>query len=109
MDNATIAREISRQIGNRAFCMMGSTEKFIDGPGLIFNVRGSKTTTKIKVTLAASDTYTVTFYKIGRAPAYKIEPREFPGVYSDNLKNLIENETGSTSNCPADPSTPSES
>jgi hypothetical protein len=95
MDHASIAQEIARQIGPQAFFLLGTTQRHIDddAPGLVFNVRGSKTCTKIWVRLD-DDTYTVTFFKIGRAPSFKITSQEFAGIYCDMLHDLIEENTG---------------
>jgi len=94
MDYASIAQEIARQIGPQAFFLLGTTQRHIDGPGLVFNVRGSKTCTKIRVRLDPDDTYTVTFFKIGRPPSFKITSREFTGIYADMLHDLIKSHTG---------------
>jgi hypothetical protein len=91
----TVAKEIARQIGGLAFRMMGTTTKVGDATSLLFDVRGSRTANKVRVTLEASDTYTVTSYKVGRAPAcdFKVVA-EASDVYDDNLRDVIEAQTG---------------
>lgn len=89
-----VAEEIARQIGGRAFFMMGTTQKNIDGPGLTFNVKGSKAWNKIRVRLDADDTYNILFLKIGRAPSFKMTSKNYQGFMADDLHRIIEQETG---------------
>ena len=70
--NLQIAQTIADQIGARAFQMLGTRQKFADGPGLLFDIRGSRRWNKIRVELDPQDTYTVTFYKQGGAPEFKV-------------------------------------
>ena len=92
-----IAREIARQIGNEAFMLMGSTggTMLADVDSLTFGVKGSGRVNRIRVKLDPSDTYTLTFYKIGRAPKCSVaKVDEIKGVYVDMLHDLIEAGTG---------------
>lgn len=60
----TVANEINRQIGTRAFFMMGAQNKSGSSDSLSFKIRGSRQFTHIRIKLELDDTYTVTFYKI---------------------------------------------
>ena len=74
--------------------MLGTKLFMGDANSLMFDIRGCKTINKIRVTLAADDTYTVTFYKIARGglSVATIATRE--GIYNDMLHAVIESETG---------------
>lgn len=94
----SVATEIARQIGSRAFMMMGTKgDKFGDKDALVFKVRGSKRVNKIRVRLDPSDTYTVTFWKLGPAPYFEVDVvEEMEGVYFDMLHDVISRVTGLT-------------
>jgi hypothetical protein len=95
MTDMTIANEIDRQIGRRAFLMMGTTQKVADTRSLTFNVRGSSRCNRVIVSLSGDDTYTLEFLKIGRAPAFKIKTSGLLcGIYVNQLHDAIERETG---------------
>lgn len=87
-----VANEIARQIGNKAFAMMGTKNKLGDDNSLLFDIRGCSKFNKIRVTLDAMDTYTVRFIKVGRGGIVRDESLEM--VYADNLKAIIESKTG---------------
>lgn len=97
-EDRRVVQTIARQIGDRAFQMMGTNSKMYDGPALIFNVRArnEKGVNKIKVHYDRGvDTYTVTFWKIGRAPRFDVTVvKEIGGVYADGLHQVIEMTTG---------------
>jgi uncharacterized protein YxjI len=59
-----VANEIQRQIGNRAFVMMGAINLMGDEKSLTFKIAGCKTISHIRVTLdALTDTYRIEFIK----------------------------------------------
>jgi hypothetical protein len=91
--DTTVGREIERQIGPKAFAMMGTgNQKWIDHNCLIFDIKGCRKWRKIRVTLDADDTYTVAFFQIDRA--CRVTSKEVRGVYCDMLHQIIEAETG---------------
>jgi hypothetical protein len=93
--DTTVANEIARQIGRRAFAMLGTTMKVGDGDSLLFNVRGSTLANKVRVRLDASDTYTVISYKATPSPVCDfVVIAETAGVYDDVLHATIEHHTG---------------
>jgi hypothetical protein len=95
MTDMTIANEIASQIGHKAFFMMGTTCKFGDERSLTFNFKGCREWNKVSVILAGDDTYTVEFFKIGRAPKFAWKSSgPIEGVYCDGLHELIERRTG---------------
>jgi hypothetical protein len=96
-----VANTIAKQIGGRAFFMMGTQHKTGTAKSLIFNVRGSPLhVTKIVVTLDDSDTYTVEFWKApvsARAIIHGKQPvklSEDSDIYAENLHAIIAKGTG---------------
>lgn len=93
----SIANEIAKQIGNKAFTMMGASNLVDTGEGLQFKIgRNPKSITHVTIKLEeASDTYKVEFIRLGRAPSYKITTfGEFEDVHAGQLRELIEQNTG---------------
>lgn len=87
-----VANTIKDQIGSRALFMMGAQNLTGSHNALSFKIRGSKLATHIRVTLDASDTYTVEFLKIRGTNIQK--PATVCGVYAESLKLTIETHTG---------------
>jgi hypothetical protein len=94
----TVATTILAQLGGagRLSAMIGAYNFMSDGPALIFKFRAqaSKGIKAIKVTLDPSDTYTVRFWRIGNRGLNVQQVAEHSDVYADNLKTVIEYETG---------------
>lgn len=88
----TTAETISSQIGRQAFAMLGAKNLVASGDALQFAIQGCKKINRIRVALAADDTYTVTFYKVGKFDWATV--REVEMVYADGLHTVIETETG---------------
>ena len=88
----TIAATIQSQLGHRTFAMMGAFNFLDHGDALGFRFKGSRKANHVKVTLAADDTYTLTFNKI-RGYDFK-EVATVAGVYASNLHAVIESTTG---------------
>ena len=94
---AEIATTIRQQIGGPACVMIGAKNFSFDKDGsLTFKIgRNAKKVTHIKVALDPSDTYTMTFTKVGRAPKYTIvDLATVSDVYCDQLRPMIEAHTG---------------
>jgi hypothetical protein len=89
-----VAQTIKDQIGHKAFVMMGTTDYIADTNALVFNIRGCRQWKKIKVELTPDDPYTVTFYKIGRAPGFRLSEKSVAGVFVSDLHRIISEETG---------------
>ena len=90
----TVSDTIVKQIGGKAFYMMGAKNSLIKGKDSIqFDIKNCKKWRRIVVRLV-NDTYTVAFYKMGKAPDFRITTKEVSGVYADSLHFVIENETG---------------
>ena len=91
-----VAKEIQRQIGEGALYMMGAKDLIGGDDYLTWKIgRNAKGVTHIKVTLDPTDTYTVEFIKVGRAPKFDVRTlAEHSMVYFDQLHKLIESETG---------------
>lgn len=97
MTDMTVANTILAQLGGPKFRAMTGAKHFVgDKDTLSFQLpaRFAKDgINAVRVKLDASDTYTVTFLKIGRN--YKhTTVREVEGVYADSLQNVFENTTG---------------
>ena len=91
-NDLTVANEIYRQIGKKAFFMLGAKNFIGDKDSLSFKIRGSKAVSHIKIKLNSMDLYDVTFYKIV-GDEIKNE-KTVPGLYFDMLHDTIEEETG---------------
>ncbi len=104
MTDMTIAKTIRSQIGGGAMYMLGAKDVVGHESALSFRVRGSREVNHIKVELEASDTYKMTFTKIGRSPSLKqllkgatqkiTTVAEVDGVYCDMLRPMIKKYTG---------------
>ena len=92
-----VALEILSQLGgNRFLAMTGARIVGFDAPSLSFRLPKARLGIKhVKVALDPSDTYTVTFTRIGRAPARTVTVvHELEGVYADQLVEIFESTTG---------------
>jgi len=96
VDGVEVAKIIASQIGNRAFQMLGAKDLMGDENSLTFRIgRNAQGVTHIKVTLDPSDTYTMQFLKVGRAPRFEKKVlSEASDIYADNLRKVIESKTG---------------
>ena len=88
----TVATEIQRQIGNKAFYMLGAQNLVADSTSLSFRIRGSKVCSHIQIALNGSDLYDMTFMKISRLNIKN--KKTFENIYVDQLHQIIEQETG---------------
>jgi hypothetical protein len=91
------AGEILRQLGGRQFiAMVGAKYLTFDSdlntPNMACKISAGRKVTHMKIVLDASDTYTVTFYRI-RADKINIV-REVSGVYNDMLQSVFTEVTG---------------
>ncbi len=94
MSDMTIANEISKQIGNAAFCMIGAKNLVGGDNYLTFKImRNAKRVTHVRVTLDPSDTYTVEFIRCWGTKAPEIL-ESVEGIYCDMLKSVIGCGTG---------------
>ncbi len=95
MADMNIANEIAKQIGAKAFFMMGSKKTLIGGKdNLSFKVmRNGKKVTHIRVTLDASDTYTVEFIRCWGTKAPNVL-KTVKDVYCEMLRSVIGDGTG---------------
>jgi len=93
MNDKQIATTIYNQIGGRkAFYMMGAKNLAYDNNKLAFKIRGSRSINHIRVTLQADDLYTLEFLYL-TVKTYKTV-KKLTGLYNDQLKPVIEQETG---------------
>lgn len=87
-----IANEILNQLSgyNRLNTMIGLKDCMINGNGLSFKIKNSCAVANfVKIELNSLDLYDVEIGKI-RGLNYKVV-KNLSGVYSDNLKGIIEN------------------
>jgi len=88
----TTATTIQQQLGNRTFAMLGAFNFLDHGDALGFRFKGSRKANHLKVTLAADDTYTMTFTKIRGYDFATVKTVD--GVYADSMHRVIESTTG---------------
>lgn len=96
----TTAQTIFQQLGGGRFVMMTGSKGFLDmGNALSCKLGGGavgkddQKVTHLRVTLDASDTYTVeTLYVRGTSGVRIVESTD--GVYCDNLRSVVEKMTG---------------
>lgn len=90
-----IADTIRNQLGNLAFIMMGASQLVGLPNGLQFKIgANAKRVNRIRVTLGPTDTYTVTFEKVASHGLDVKKLAEVDEVYFDQLKQVIEANTG---------------
>lgn len=97
-NDMTVANAIFAQLGGSRFSAMVGARDLMGTPdSLTFKIgRGAKDgINAVRVALDPSDTYTVTFYKMGRAPRFQvIEVATVAGVYADALRVVFTAHTG---------------
>lgn len=92
-----IAATILRQLGGmRRLVVMTGANNFIDhGNGVSFKFKGSRKWNYLHIFLDDDDTYVLEFAKLGGRPFYeKKKAKSISHIYADQLKRLIESETG---------------
>ena len=89
----TVSTIILAQLGGRMFCLMTGARDFVyDSASLTCKLgRGAKGT-HLRITLDASDTYTVETLRIRGATVTTVA--EASMVYVDNLRDVVESQTG---------------
>lgn len=95
----TVANTILAQLGGggRLTAMIGAQNFLGDATSLKFQFAApaKNGANLVRIQLDPSDTYTVEFYKIGRAPKSECEKiNSLSFVYDDQLVPVIESETG---------------
>jgi len=97
MADLQVANTILEQLGGRRFLVMTGA-KHLAGTvdALTFALpRNAKKVTHVKITLMPSDTYRVTFWKLGRGLNGGLDVLgEEEGVYADNLQAVFTEGTG---------------
>ena len=93
MSDLAVANEIRRQLGSQAFALLGASQLVGGENFLQFSIRGCRKINKIRIELDANDTYTVSFWHIGRGGANVQKIAECDGVCCDMLHDVIELET----------------
>lgn len=94
MSGKDLAVEILRQLGgNKFLAMTGAKNLGYSDDSLSFKLPRAKNTIQyVKITLNAMDLYDVVFIN-GRKNVIKIVS-EFKNIYCEDLKSLVERETG---------------
>jgi hypothetical protein len=95
----SVASTILEQLGGSRFvAMTGARNIMSDGDALCFKLPqgfARNGINYVRIQLDPSDTYTVRFTKIGRAPSYRIEEvGSFSHIYTENLCELFREQTG---------------
>jgi len=92
-----VANTIVAQLSNRGLFMLGAKDLVAGENSLTFKIgRNSKTISHIRITLDASDTYTVESIRVRKSagvPVVRIV-ETCGDVYADSLKRTIETFTG---------------
>ena len=97
-----VAETIRQQLGGRRFDLMTGAKNHLygtseEGDFLLFSIgRGAlKGINKVQITLTPLDVYKVEFFKIGRAPNFKVSTiKEIDGIYAEDLQRLFTDVTG---------------
>lgn len=90
----TIAATILAQLGNNKFIAMTGAKNLMGlGDGLSFQIgRNSSKANRVKIKLAADDTYTVSFARYAKLDVKQLE--QFDGIYCDQLREVFTRYTG---------------
>lgn len=96
-EHKTMADEILRQLGGRQFIAMTGARNFhyssTESSGnLSFRFMGSRAANYLKITLEASDTYTLTFYTIRKFTAKIV--KVYTDIYNEDLQRIFTDFTG---------------
>ena len=94
-----VANTILSQLGGRRFTVMTGASNLVAGENFLqfkLPARMAKDgINRVRITLDPSDTYTVEFYKIGRAPTFQVtKVSEHSDIYNDSLTELFTSKTG---------------
>ena len=89
-----IAKTIAAQLGGtgRLSVMINARDFVADEAALMFRFSGSRKMNKIRISLNSLDLYDVDFYKLAKYDCKTVKSIE--NVYSEDLKRIIEAETG---------------
>jgi hypothetical protein len=90
MTDMTVARSILDQLGGERFVAMTGARDFVGGAdSLTFKIGvNPKRVSQVRVTLTPADLYSVTFFRIGKAPHIESD------VYSNMLEAVFSERTG---------------
>lgn len=94
-----VANTILSQLGGNRFCAMTGASNLVAGDSFLqFKIparMAKEGINRVKITLDPSDTYTVEFYKIGRAPKFQVNKVcQYSDVYNHGLADLFTSVTG---------------
>jgi hypothetical protein len=91
----SVAREIQRQLGNKAIAMLGANLFTGDHNSLSFSIGGNdKGVNRVKITLNGNDYYDLDFYYSGANPWQFARISSEQDVCVENLHEIIEEHTG---------------
>ena len=95
MTDMTVARSILDQLGGARFVAMTGAREFVgSADSLTFKIGvNPKRVSQVRVTLTSADLYSVTFFRIGKAPQIESD------VYSTCSKQCFPSAPASTRNC----------
>jgi hypothetical protein len=96
MTTMEVAKTILEQLGGNRFVAMTGAKYLLGGENELQFQIGSgaaKGINAVRITLDATDTYTMRFYKIGRG-ARVSEIAAPSGVYAEDLRRVFEQHTG---------------
>ena len=98
MDTMQVARTILEQLGGNKFVVMTGARNLVGSENSL-SMRIGRNSTRInalRITLDASDTYTMTFSRVRRTKAGLSNDtiKELSGVYCDQLRTIFTDTTG---------------
>lgn len=91
-----VAKEILRQLGGNKFLVMTGAKNLVSSANsLMFSIgRNKSKANKIRITLTASDDYTVEFMQFRPKTLDVVTHETRHGIYCDNLAQVFTNYTG---------------
>jgi len=105
MTTSTLSTERANEIANTTLSQLGGSGRLSAMVGakhflshedgsLTFKFKGSRKMNYVRITLDASDTYTVSLQKFSPSKGTVKVVEEISGVYNDMLKSIFESKTG---------------
>ena len=93
-DYTTALAQLTRSSNpiSRLSAMVGAFNFLHSADSVMFRFRGCRRANYCKVTLAADDTYTISFHKVGKLNSKDVAT--FDGIYADGLMPAFEKTTG---------------
>jgi len=94
MNDTTVGQTVLAQLGGSQFAFMVGAKRFVaSSDSLTFSfMRNGSGANRCTITLDASDTYTLRFWKLRGVELKTV--KQFEGIYADSLRTLFSETTG---------------